>query len=121
MAIFSVHFQDAVEAKGFWGHFGLPLSQLLSSVSITATDGYMVGANWLYPGYAPEFQERSECPICLQTETMEYILTESGQLKIWQLAEKLWGKGSNTAIKPDLGTRVLGTPAIKLRDENNTK
>jgi len=37
-AIFAVRFQDAVEAKGFWGHFdgSTPRSVI---VSVTATDG----------------------------------------------------------------------------------
>jgi hypothetical protein len=37
-AIFSVRFQDAVEAKGFWGHFD-GTSPRPIAVSVTATDG----------------------------------------------------------------------------------
>ena len=39
-AIFSVRFQDAVEAKGFWGHFdGSSSRPVAVAVSVTATDG----------------------------------------------------------------------------------
>jgi hypothetical protein len=58
-------------------------------------DAYMVGSNWLRPGFAPEYQERSECKSCHKTETMEHILTECeapGQKEIWALAEAMWSK-----------------------------
>ena len=39
-AIFSVRFQDAVEAKGFWGHFdGKTPHPTSIPVTFTATDG----------------------------------------------------------------------------------
>ena len=39
-AIFSVHFQDAVEVKGFWGHFdGKTPHPTSIPVTVTATDG----------------------------------------------------------------------------------
>ena len=42
-AIFSVHFQDAVEAKGFWGHFDGTTTHLVAVV--TATDGTTATVN----------------------------------------------------------------------------
>ena len=39
--IFSVHFQDAIEAKGFWGHFD-GTSPRPVAISVTATDGTTV-------------------------------------------------------------------------------
>lgn len=39
-------------------------------VWMTIHDAYMVA------GYAQVFKERSKCQICLQTETMEHILTK---------------------------------------------
>src|SRR5271154_1821387 len=38
-------------------------------------DAYMIGTSWLRPGYAAEYQERSKCQTCIQTETMDHILT----------------------------------------------
>ena len=39
-AIFSVHFEDAIEAKGFWGHFdGMGLHPSVVPVSVTDSDG----------------------------------------------------------------------------------
>ncbi|KAF8809603.1 hypothetical protein BYT27DRAFT_7021819, partial [Phlegmacium glaucopus] len=37
-AIFSVRFQDAVEAKGFWGHFDGTTPRPVA-ISVTAADG----------------------------------------------------------------------------------
>ena len=42
-AIFSVHFQDAVEAKGFWSHYdGTGSRPSVDPVSITASDGTII-------------------------------------------------------------------------------
>ena len=51
---------------------------------MTFHDAYMVGSNWLRPGFAPEYQERSECKKCHKTESMEHIL-----LPTWQWSPTL--------------------------------
>ena len=86
---------------------------------MTFHDAYMVGSNWLRPGFAPEYQERSECKICHKTESMKHILVECdapGQAVIWALAEELWLKRRRTWPKPTLGT-ILASPSLKLRSE----
>ncbi|CAA7269030.1 unnamed protein product [Cyclocybe aegerita] len=51
-AIFSVHFQDAIEAKGFWGHFD-GMTPRPMAITITAPDGTVTStvtpeeAQWL--------------------------------------------------------------------------
>ena len=45
-AIFSVRFQDAVEAKGFWGHFdGTTTRPVTVAILVTATDGTTATVN----------------------------------------------------------------------------
>jgi zinc-binding in reverse transcriptase len=86
-------------------------------------DAYMVGSNWLRPGFAPEYQERSECKICHKTESMEHILTECqapGQAEIWALVEEMWLKRNGTWPKPTLGV-VLASAALKFRHRNHQK
>ena len=87
-------------------------------------DAYMIGDNWLRPGYAAEYQERSECQTCIQTETMDHILTKctaTGQSEIWTLVDALWAKKHNSptmaTIKPNLGN-IFGSPAVLFRHEN---
>jgi len=78
-------------------------------------DAYMVGPNWLRPGFAPEYQERSECKVCHKIETMEHILTECeapGQVEVWTLAEEMWSKRNNVWPKPTLGM-ILASAALK--------
>ncbi|KAH9476331.1 hypothetical protein JR316_0011906 [Psilocybe cubensis] len=62
-------------------------------------DGYMVGDNWLKPGFNAEYQERSKCRQCGQgTETMTHIIEKcsaSGQAQVWNLARELWGMRTN--------------------------
>ncbi|KAF8799458.1 hypothetical protein BYT27DRAFT_7027398, partial [Phlegmacium glaucopus] len=43
-AIFLVHFQDAVEAKGFWGHFD-GMTPRPVTISVTAADGTITSTN----------------------------------------------------------------------------
>ena len=87
-------------------------------------DAYMIGDNWLQPGYAAEYQERSRCQTCIQTETMDHILTKctaTGQSKIWTLVDALWAKKHNlptmATIKPNLGN-IFRSPAVLSRHEN---
>ena len=45
-AIFSVCFQDSVEAKGFWGHFnGTTTCPVAVDIIVTATDGTTATVN----------------------------------------------------------------------------
>ena len=82
----------------------------------------MIGSNWLRPGYAAEYQERSECQICIQTETMDHMLTKctaTGQSEIWALVDTLWGDSPQMAtIKPNLGN-IFGSTAVTFRHEND--
>ena len=83
---------------------------------MTIHDAYMIGSNWLHPGFAPEYQERSECQHCHEIETMEHILIKCespGQKQIWRLVKKLWYKktGKNMAIT--FGT-IMAISAITL-------
>ncbi|KAH9915666.1 ribonuclease H-like domain-containing protein [Fomitopsis serialis] len=69
-------------------------------------DAYMVGTNWLRPGYSDEMQERNECKVCRETESMDHILSECnapGQEQIWSLAKNLWAKRNKTWPRPSLG------------------
>jgi hypothetical protein len=45
-AVFSIHFQDAVEAKGFWGHFDgtEPKPTPVNPSSITADENKTIAA-----------------------------------------------------------------------------
>ena len=86
-------------------------------------DAYMVGSNWLRPGFAPEYQERSECKSCNKTETMEHILTECeapGQAEIWTMVETMWSKRSSSWPKPTLGV-VLASAALKFQHRDHEK
>ncbi|PCH39164.1 hypothetical protein WOLCODRAFT_53697, partial [Wolfiporia cocos MD-104 SS10] len=69
-------------------------------------DGYMVGTNWLHPGYSQEMQDRSECRHCGVTETMDHILANyaaPGQELVWNLARNLWVKRNELWPRPSLG------------------
>ncbi|KZT66614.1 hypothetical protein DAEQUDRAFT_674711, partial [Daedalea quercina L-15889] len=69
-------------------------------------DAYMVGSNWLRPGYSEEMQARHECKHCGQIESMEHILSECeapGQEQVWTLAHKLWSKKGGVWARPSLG------------------
>jgi ribonuclease HI len=84
-------------------------------------DAYMIGTNWLRPGFAPEYQERSECHHCHVVETMEHILTECrspGQKQIWKLVKNLWQKKAGE--DPDLSIgAILGNTAVTLKKKVN--
>ena len=87
---------------------------------MTFHNAYMVGSNWLRPGFVPEYRERSECKQCHKTESMEHILVECdapGQAVIWALAEEPWLKQRRTWPKPTLGT-ILVSAGLKLRNKN---
>ncbi len=80
-------------------------------------DAYMIGTNWLRPGFAPEYQDRSECHACHTTETMDHILTKcqaNGQVQVWQLAQKLWFQKDSTNLITTLGT-ILANPSIMIK------
>ena len=90
---------------------------------MTFHDAYMVGSNWLRPGYVPEYQERSECKQCHKTESMEHILTECnapGQAVIWSLAEEMWKKRNQKWPKPTLGI-ILASPNMRLTSRKDTQ
>ena len=83
---------------------------------MTIHDAYMVGSNWLRPGFAPEYQERSECQHCHEIETMEHILKKCqspGQKQVWRLAKRLWYRKTGKNMVTTFGT-ILATPAITL-------
>lgn len=80
-------------------------------------DAYMIGVNWLWPGFAPEYQESSKCQKCHTTETMDHILTKcqaNGQAQVWQLAQKLWFQKDGTFLATTLGT-ILANPSIMIK------
>jgi ribonuclease HI len=58
----------------------------------------------------PGLEDRGECTLCGQTETMEHILTicaTPARKQIWDLVNSLWLKRHNEAFEPSLGN-VLG-------------
>jgi len=86
-------------------------------------DAYMIGANWLKPGFAPEFQERSKCQVCHTTESMDHILTKcqaNGQAHVWQLAKKLWHKKNKTNLAITIGT-ILVSPSVTFKENEKKK
>ena len=83
---------------------------------MTLHDAYMIGTNWLRPGFAEEFQERSECRSCRELESMEHVLTQCeipGQAEIWKLAKELWSmRGASIPwIDPTFGN-ILASPSV---------
>ena len=83
----------------------------------------MIGENWLRPGFAPEFQERSICQVCQTAETIDHILTKcnaNGQAHIWRLAQKLWFKKDKTNLAISLGT-ILASPSIMVKGNKRKK
>ena len=86
-------------------------------------DAYMIGDNWLKPGFAPEYQERSECQVCHTTETIDHILTKcqaNGQAHVWQLAKKLWHQKNKTDLTITVGT-ILASPNGILKEKEKKK
>ena len=78
----------------------------------------MIGSNWLCPGFAPEYQERSECLHCHEIESMEHILIKCkspGQKQVWRLAKKLWYKKTGKTLATTFGT-ILAITATTLHN-----
>jgi hypothetical protein len=89
-------------------------------LSMTFHDAYMVGSNWQRPGYANEFQERSECKSCHVIESMEHITNGTGQKEIWKLTEEMWVKRNTHWYKPTIGI-ILASANMKQEDEKQKR
>ncbi|KAJ3753196.1 ribonuclease H-like protein [Lentinula raphanica] len=80
-------------------------------------NGYKNGEYWRN---IPTFEQRANCPLCGEVESMEHILTEcesSNQKMIWSLAESLWTGKTTNWVEPCFGT-ILGCGLVKMIDEN---
>jgi hypothetical protein len=58
----------------------------------------------------PGLEDRGECTLCGQTETMEHVLTicvTPTRKQIWDLMNSLWLKRHDEAFEPSLGN-LLG-------------
>jgi len=113
-----------LEEKNLWN--GIRHRDLSHTTSVflwmAMHDAYMVGANWLQPGFAPECQERSKGQKCHTIETMDHILTKcqaNGQVQVWQLAQKLWSQKDGTNLATTLGT-ILANPSIMIKGNRKT-
>jgi len=111
--------QITLEEKNLWN--GIRNNDLNRTTRVflwmTIHDAYMIGENWLRPGFALEYQERSMCQVCQTTETMDHILTKckaNGQAQVWKLAQKLWFKKDKTDLAINLGT-ILASPCTMIK------
>jgi len=86
-------------------------------------DAFMIGLNWLKFGFAPEYQNRSECQVCHAIETMDHILTKcqaNGQAQIWKFTRQLWYQREKSDLHITLGT-ILASPSTKLKENRKKK
>ncbi|KAJ7023633.1 hypothetical protein C8F04DRAFT_969939 [Mycena alexandri] len=66
-------------------------------------DGYKVGK---YRENIAGFEDRGQCSVCEDTESMEHILTKCeapGQKEIWDLVSEIWKKKSGSELRPSMG------------------
>ncbi|PBK78778.1 hypothetical protein ARMSODRAFT_866108, partial [Armillaria solidipes] len=69
----------------------------------TMHGAYKIGPYW---DHIPNYEHRSNCPICEVPETMEHILIDCRapeRQQIWDLARATWEQKSETWIVPSLG------------------
>ncbi|KAH9829033.1 uncharacterized protein C8Q71DRAFT_799858 [Rhodofomes roseus] len=86
---------------------------------MTTHNAYMVGSNWLRPGYSDNLQARHECTVCGKIESMEHILTECtipAQAEVWELTAELWRKKQRPWHKPMIGG-IIGCANAAFKDE----
>jgi len=80
-------------------------------------NAYKIGEYW---NPIPGFEQRGVCPICDEIEDMDHILTKctSRPRKIlWELANELWSKRSNTPLSTQLGD-IIGCGLAEFTHNN---
>lgn len=83
----------------------------------------MVGNHWLRPNMRAELQERAECRICGQTETMEHIIfccTAAGRETIWDLLYELLDTIGQTTPQPTWGN-IFGAASVAIRNRAGSR